>query len=291
MKRFFVAFALVLVLLLCACGSDSNTDEATDNKDLFNDVFAELSEQIDKMTFDECLAYFDAASFAYDKTLPSEDDMGQITVNGDEGFKLTVFFYPNDKDEYTVTLLSYSNGDFEGSVSDNFHTSAVTYGIYDVTAETKNTDVPSLKDVMRFINEEVPEKMAEYAKANEGNTELEVILEPSYEISDGKVLFTVNTNLPDNTQLMLTLSDGAAYTAQTKITVKNGAAVSEGFSNKGEQLSGHYSLSVSMSLPKLQDESVIAVIGTKGEFLTGEFVEASALGDSNVVSGVFEFDF
>jgi hypothetical protein len=46
-----------------------------------------------------------------------------------------------------------------------------------------------------------------------------------------------------------------------------------------------------MALPKLQDESVIKVIGTKGEFLSGRYVEKDTTGESNIVSGTFEYDF
>jgi hypothetical protein len=169
--------------------------------------------------------------------------------------------------------------------------SAVRYGIYDITADTRNIDVDSLESVISFINDEVPVKMAEYANSVSGNTELNVVLEPSYDIIDGKVFFTVNTNLPDNTVLMLTLSNGGDYNGQTKITIENGTAISEGFSKQGEQLSGHFSLDITMSLPKLQDDSVTAIIGINGEFLTGDYVEKDSISNNNFVSGTFEYDF
>jgi len=53
---------------------------------------------------------------------------------------------------------------FEGSASDEFHMSAVKYGIYDITADTRNIDVDSLESVISFINDEVPAKMAEYSQ-------------------------------------------------------------------------------------------------------------------------------
>jgi hypothetical protein len=270
--------------------TEEDKEEKAEKK-LFDDIFVELSDQVGLMTYNECLDYFEGTTLTYDTTAPSDDDMGQISIEGDDGFKLVIDFYPNDDEEETITLLSYSNGDYEGSVSDSYHMDDVKYGIYDVTAEERNIDVDSLQDVITFIKDEVPLKQEAYENSVSENTELEVTLEPSYEISEGQVYFTVNTNLPDNTVLMLTLSDGADYTGQTKITIENGVATSAGFSKSGEQLSGHFTLDISMSLPKSQDESVIAVIGTKGEFLSGKYVESSSISGDNVVSGTFEFDF
>lgn len=107
----------------------------------------------------------------------------------------------------------------------------------------------------------------------------------------GKPEFTINTNLPDETELMLTLSDGADFTAQTKVTIENGAATSEAFSQKGEALSGVYSLCVSMSLPRFQSDAVRSVIGEAGENITGPYVETSDISGDNVVSADFEFEF
>lgn len=267
------------------------TETEVVKKKIFADVFVELSEQVGVMSYDECLAYINETTFTYDTVSPSDEEMGQITIDDDNGFKLVIDFYPDDNKNETITLLSYSNGDYEGSVSDNCHMSDVTYGIYDVTAENRNTNVDSLEKVISFINDEVPVKMEAYANSVAENTELEVTLEPSYEIDDGKVYITVNTNLPDNTVLMLSLSDGDTYNGQTKITIQNGTAKSEGFSKQGEPLSGHFTLDISMSLPKLQDDSVVAIIGTQGEFLSGQYVEQSAVSGDNVVSGTFEYDF
>jgi hypothetical protein len=59
-----------------------------------------------------------------------------------------------------------------------------------MTANCTSRSVTSIKD-------EVPLKQEAYENSVSENTELEVTLEPSYEISGGQVYFTVNTNLPD----------------------------------------------------------------------------------------------
>lgn len=117
----------------------------------------------------------------------------------------------------------------------------------------------------------------------------EVSLEVSVDENSGKPVFTIDTNLPNETNLMLTLSRGD-YTGQTHVIVKNGVASSEEFSDKGSPLtSGEYLLTVSMSIPKLQSDAVRKVIGENGENMTGKYVLDSEIGDSVYVSGDFNF--
>lgn len=120
---------------------------------------------------------------------------------------------------------------------------------------------------------------------------LEVSFDVSVDENGGKPIFTINTNLPDETSLMLTLN-GNNYTAQVQVTVKDGVTSSNAFSSNGNSLAeGEYVLTVSMSIPKLQPDNVRAIIGESGENMTGEYVEASGIGDSMCLSGDFQFSF
>ena len=106
------------------------------------------------------------------------------------------------------------------------------------------------------------------------------------------VIFDIDTNLPNEAVLMLTLSNGdyntdESFTAQTKVTVKDGKATSDPFSAKGEPLSGDFDLSISMSLPSTQSDAVRKVIGENGENMTGALVEQSSIGSSKVVNALF----
>lgn len=120
-----------------------------------------------------------------------------------------------------------------------------------------------------------------------------IIVEISVSVSGdiGKPEFTINTNLPDETELMLSLS-GEDYMGQAKIVVKNGIATSEAFSNKGEALSGVFSLDVSMSLPRLQSDFVRSVIGEQGENISGPYVEKDDITGENVVNAesIYEYE-
>lgn len=131
---------------------------------------------------------------------------------------------------------------------------------------------------------------------NQKRTELEVYLDLDGKWSEEKAIFEVDTNLPDETELMLTLSKGDyntddSFTASTKVTVNNGIAKCDGFSNKGEKLSGEYDLCVSMSLPSIQTDAVRDVIGQNGEYMIGEYIDKSSINDSNVVRALYLISF
>lgn len=100
--------------------------------------------------------------------------------------------------------------------------------------------------------------------------------------------FRIATNLPDGTELMLTLK-GRAYLAQGEAFVKDGVAVSERFTNKGNQLIGDYELEVLMPIPSVQSEYVKHFIGEDGEYLTGPYIQPALT--SVVVSKKFDVSF
>lgn len=123
-------------------------------------------------------------------------------------------------------------------------------------------------------------------------TEFEVKIDAAGEFDGDVVFFNIETNLPDESELMLTLSKGDyntddTYTGQGKVIVSNGKVKTDAFSNKGERLSGDYDLVISMSLPSLQSDAVRAVIGEMGEYMTGDLVTKSEIGESNLVRAMY----
>ncbi len=86
--------------------------------------------------------------------------------------------------------------------------------------------------------------------------------------------FVIKTNLPDETELLLSLS-GRGYLAQSKAKVKDGVAVSERFTNNGDQLIGDFTLEILMPIPEVQTDYVKHFIGNNGEYLTGPYVKGT----------------
>ena len=151
-----------------------------------------------------------------------------------------------------------------------------------------------------YLNRNIP-KDGEYWHINVYDTsnsklkkkELDVFINVKGHKEGNSVIFDIDTNLPDETVLMLTLSKGdynteESFTGQEKVTVKDGKADSEGFSNKGEALGGEYDLSVSMSLPSTQEDSVREVIGENGEYMTGSLVQKSDISGDSYLKAMFE---
>ncbi|MBQ3404278.1 MAG: hypothetical protein IJG63_02525 [Oscillospiraceae bacterium] len=134
----------------------------------------------------------------------------------------------------------------------------------------------------------------ETAPATTENAEImDVTLDvtPNINSEDGTVLFAIETNLPEDTELLITVK-GDDYVGQDKAVILNdGQGYTSEFSNNGEALSGKYIVTVSMSVPSLQKDSVRAVIGENGENIGGQYVIQSGIDGSNIVSGDFEFTF
>ncbi|MGG3152448.1 hypothetical protein ABER99_21340 [Paenibacillus glucanolyticus] len=90
---------------------------------------------------------------------------------------------------------------------------------------------------------------------------------------DNRLKFSGTTNLPNDMELILSVSGEEGYSSQTKVYITNGLFESEWFTNKGEGLSpGSYNLRLSSPTANVQPESVQDLIGEQGANLTGEYV-------------------
>lgn len=130
---------------------------------------------------------------------------------------------------------------------------------------------------------------SEAIETSEGVFEVE--LEVVCDKNGGKPIFTVETNLPDDTKIMLTLTGGDDYTGQSSFYIEDGTATSDAFSSQGNPLSGNYTLSVSTPVMSVQDNSVKEILGDSGENMTGEYVVESSTGSGYVVKAEFDFTF
>ena len=102
--------------------------------------------------------------------------------------------------------------------------------------------------------------------------------------------FTVTTNLPDGTSLILTLfSKDNSYRAQDKVYIFGGKATSAVFSNNGMNLSGEYTLEVIMPIATQQSKEVQKVIGRDCEYLAGDLVTTSSALGKKIVEASFNF--
>jgi hypothetical protein len=88
------------------------------------------------------------------------------------------------------------------------------------------------------------------------------------------------TTLPDGAKLLVTLSrPESKYMAQDDVVVRSGQFRTSSFTQRGQPFNpGTYGVVVSMSLAELQSPEVRAVIGSKGEKMTGPLVKRGSLG-------------
>ena len=101
----------------------------------------------------------------------------------------------------------------------------------------------------------------------------------------GNAYFTIRTNLPDNTNLIVTVNGTSGdvgdytninYSAQSEAVVVDGSAVAGTFRNGAAPLiMGKYNVNITMPFAGVQSEDVQQVIGEKGRNLHGDSVVLS----------------
>jgi hypothetical protein len=113
-------------------------------------------------------------------------------------------------------------------------------------------------------------------------TNVTVSIRPEF-LSDGRVRICGETDLPQGTELLITVEEQAVsgFIGQSKCsTTEGGRFLTEPFGPPKGLTVGLYAADVVMPIARLQPPAVRRVIGEKGERLTGPLVERDALGVS-----------
>lgn len=107
--------------------------------------------------------------------------------------------------------------------------------------------------------------------------------------SDNRLKIYGSTNLPDDMELMLSITGEDEYSDQSKVHVYNGLFESDWISNQGRGLkSGNYNLLLTSSAATLQPNDVQKLLGQQGENLVGEYIVPVEL-IGNVVGFTYAF--
>jgi hypothetical protein len=93
-------------------------------------------------------------------------------------------------------------------------------------------------------------------------------------------IVTGKTNLPDGTELIITIScKKSSYMAQDKVNVTGGSFSVGPFTQDGEALNpGIYAIEISSPNSQFQPQSVRDIIGREGNKLTGPYTRKSSFG-------------
>ncbi len=115
----------------------------------------------------------------------------------------------------------------------------------------------------------------------------EVALEFDVDVVDGQATIRGRTNLPAGTILMTSVSttQGPFLYFRGETAVADDGTFQDGpFNNEGKKLNGAYRASIHMPFPRVQPESVKAVIGPRGEHLRGPLLRSEDDGRGRTVT-------
>lgn len=101
---------------------------------------------------------------------------------------------------------------------------------------------------------------------------IEVSMKVNVNENNGKINISGSTNLPDQTEMMITLYQYDKTYAQDKVRVSKGTFQSDEFSDHGNALHGDFDYEVLMPIASVQPESVKAIIGRNATNLSGSLV-------------------
>ena len=262
---------------------EENNENEIETTELYEKIFVAFSDKIGTSNFENDQKIIDSMGYSAKIVVPTEEDLGEITVKDSNGNCVTLMYYPNNSKIETLTLISYKKHDSEIyiSISNQMHTTKVKYTTYNIDSNPRNKDVAGLNDLKRFMFVDMKD-----VKSDTSTEEINVYMNVSTNVDSKGVYFDIDTNLPDETKLMLTLSDGNQYRGQANVAIKSGKCKSDSFTNKGNKLRGEYTLEISMPIATVQPDSVRKLIGNKGENLSGDLVVSGTLEGEKMIKKI-----
>ena len=146
----------------------------------------------------------------------------------------------------------------------------------DVSANTNinnnENNTPSVNENVSTPSQETQELQTPSQTTSNNPQEIDVYFTVDKFENDGFPIFTIHTNLPDNTRIITTLFNSSGYKQNQEGVVLGQSFVTEPFSNNNEALkAGDYKISIEML--NSQYDSVKAIIGDNNEKLVGNCVE------------------
>lgn len=175
------------------------------------------------------------------------------------------YFY--EKEELEVSLANYSPDD--KSKYDNLYIKKIG------GSESK---VDSIEEQIVFLNttkneyKVEREKLAKTVAENTIDEPIRLEFTVTHSLEEGKLLVSINTNLPDGTQGQVNVSSSTSdYSGSDKFKVNKGAAQAGYFSMQGDSLpSGSYKVSVTTPLSEHQPDSALVLLGDNYENYIGD---------------------
>lgn len=112
---------------------------------------------------------------------------------------------------------------------------------------------------------------------------VDLIINP--EVSNNMIRITGKTNLPDNTELIATVScQNPKYIGQTNVKVLSGSIITKYFTLKDDKLpKGSYLIRLQSPGILVQKPSIRDIFGTNGQNLKGPYVKFSEEWNQNII--------
>lgn len=102
------------------------------------------------------------------------------------------------------------------------------------------------------------------------------------ELNNGKIRFSISSNIPGGTPLIFTLR-GKNYIAQCKLTAGDNVTTSEWFSNKGNSIKdGFYTIKVSCPIYSVLPEDIKKIFGERNRNIYGPCVKFEPIGGNTI---------
>lgn len=148
-----------------------------------------------------------------------------------------------------------------------------------------SSNVTQTSEVIKEVNTQEPVKELPSPTSSPSIEPMDLELALTPNVIDNKVSIDVSTNLPTNTNGIITLSnDDIGYTAQYDVVINNGSCSTDNFTYDGDSLpSGNYTITFSTPIYSVQPDDVKEKIGEDYCNYSSEFIITSDISSQNCI--------
>lgn len=135
---------------------DSKYEEkeiALTNNYLIDNLFITYSEVVGELNWDSANENLDDKKFEIEIIEPSDDVIGKIKIFDENNNYIFLSFYPKNGNEI-LSMLTYesSDGNYELSVNNNYHTTSNKYTFYNKNDDVKSRKYSTLRELINAYN-------------------------------------------------------------------------------------------------------------------------------------------
>ena len=270
-----IAITIAMMIFFTACGNN----EAEEISLLFSDIYYPIVNKKIKHDRESIEKHIEKTDYDIDRSGGNSDlFIRDINKSDDEVY---IHFHESETEDIIMSISYHlKEKDIEVGFNNYSESGEAEYDtLFTHIIGKPNEEVDKVEEQVTFLKTATNDRKVE-ADKEELDEPIKLMFEVEEFYENGKVLFDINTNLPNHTSGMIRLeNENIDYIGQDSFMILEGKSEVGPFGQKGENLpSGEYKVTITTPLATIQDDNVYSKIGENYKNYIGDKFKEDEIG-------------